>query len=256
MSFFIDSGDGENIPTNSDLIINTTCPPPENEDPNTTIKEMLSQYKTCLTPLNSKLKSKHNSMFDTFAMEMGWSDHVSRSRKKEKEVIDIDTSQTRRNVNDLLNKSVLTPEFETLTQVPPYEVAETRLRLQRQRERAKTKGAKWYGLPATELTKEVKDDLQILQMRSVLDPKRFYKKNDLSVLPKYFQIGKVMDSPLEFYNNRLTKKEKKETLVDELLADAEFNRYNKRKYKEIIEEKQGKAWKQAKKRRRNKNKSK
>jgi hypothetical protein len=51
-----------------------------------------------------------------------------------------------------------------------------------------TKGKKWYGLPATEITEEVKRDLEIVQMRSVLDPKRFYKKNDMKVLPKYFQV--------------------------------------------------------------------
>lgn len=59
-----------------------------------------------------------------------------------------------------------------------------------------------------------------------------------------------MDSPLDHYNNRLSRKQKKRTLVDELLADAEFNKYNKRKYREIIEEKQKthyKAWRQAKK---------
>lgn len=59
-----------------------------------------------------------------------------------------------------------------------------------------------------------------------------------------------MDSPLDYYNNRITKKQRKNTLVEELLADAEFNKYNKRKYKEIIDEKQKthyKAWRQAKK---------
>lgn len=59
-----------------------------------------------------------------------------------------------------------------------------------------------------------------------------------------------MDSPLDYHNNRLTRKERKQTLVDELLADAEFNKYNKRKFREIIDEKQKthyKAWRQAKK---------
>lgn len=119
----------------------------------------------------------------------------------------------------------------------------------RKLEREKTKGKKWFNLPATEVTEELKNDLQVLQMRSVLDPKHFYKKNDLKVTPKYFQVGKVMDSPLEYYNNRLTNKERKKTLVDELLADAEFCKYNKRKYKEIVEEKQKthyKAYRQAK----------
>jgi hypothetical protein len=45
-------------------------------------------------------------------------------------------------------------------------------------------------MPATELTDEVKSDLEILRMRSVLDPKHFYKKNDLKILPKYFQVSK------------------------------------------------------------------
>lgn len=66
-----------------------------------------------------------------------------------------------------------------------------------------------------------------------------------------------MDSPLDHYNNRLTRKERKRTLVDELLADAEFNKYNKRKYREIIAERQKthyKAYRQAKKLKRKKNK--
>lgn len=92
-------------------------------------------------------------------------------------------------------------------------------------------------MSAPEMTEEVKRDLEVLQMRSVLDPKHFYKKNDMKELPKYFQIGKVMDSPLDYYNNRMTKKERKRTIVDELMADAEFHRYNKKKYGEIVEEK-------------------
>lgn len=149
-----------------------------------------------------------------------------------------------------LKKAVVTPNFENLKTVPAYELSKKQLQKERKKEREKTKGNGWYGLPATEMTDEVKNDLEILQMRSVLDPKHFYKKNDLKVLPKYFQVGKVMDAPLDFYNNRLTKKERKRTLVDELLADAEFQKYNKRKYKDIMEEKQKthyKSWKKAKK---------
>lgn len=74
-------------------------------------------------------------------------------------------------------------------------------------------------------------------MRSALDPKHFYKKNDMKVLPKYFQIGHVIDTPLDYYANRGLKKNKKKTLVDELMADAEFQKYQKKKYKEIIESK-------------------
>lgn len=43
-------------------------------------------------------------------------------------------------------------------------------------------------MKAPELTDEIKRDMKILQMRSVLDPKRFYKKNDRKAIPKYFQV--------------------------------------------------------------------
>lgn len=44
-------------------------------------------------------------------------------------------------------------------------------------------------MKAPELTEELKNDLKALQMRSAMDPKRFYKKNDREGFPKYFQVG-------------------------------------------------------------------
>ncbi|GFG28739.1 hypothetical protein Cfor_06018 [Coptotermes formosanus] len=139
-------------------------------------------------------------------------------------------------VDDVLKKSVITPGFEKLESVPAYQESDRILQKKRKKERERTKGSNWFNMPATELTDELKNDLEILRMRSVLDPKHFYKKNDLKVLPKYFQVGKVLDSPADFYHSRVPKKERKRTIVDELLADSEFKRYNKRRYKEIIEE--------------------
>jgi len=106
-------------------------------------------------------------------------------------------------------------------------------------EREKTKGQDWYGMPATEVTDEIKRDLEVLKMRDALDPKRFYKKNSSKELPKYFQVGKYVDTPAEYYTDKVNSsgKSKNKTLVDELMADAEFKRYNKRKYEEIVTEK-------------------
>lgn len=100
-------------------------------------------------------------------------------------------------------------------------------------------------MPATEVTEEIENDLKILQMRSVLDPKHFYKKNDLKVLPKYFQIGTVQHSQLDYFNERGTKKNKKKSLVDELLADAEFQSFTKRKYKEVLKKTERVGYKKA-----------
>uniref|UniRef100_A0A1B0GI89 Putative fcf2 pre-rrna processing n=1 Tax=Lutzomyia longipalpis TaxID=7200 RepID=A0A1B0GI89_LUTLO len=99
--------------------------------------------------------------------------------------------------------------------------------------REKEKGKEWFNLPATEMTEEVKNDLKILQMRSALDPKHFYKKNDLKVLPRYFQVGKYLDSPLDYHQEKHLKKNKSKTIVEDLLKDAEFQKKIKRKYNEI-----------------------
>ena len=54
-----------------------------------------------------------------------------------------------------------------------------------------------------------------------------------------FQVGKYVDTPAEYYTDKVNSsgKSKNKTLVGELMADAEFKKYNKRKYAEIVEEK-------------------
>lgn len=42
---------------------------------------------------------------------------------------------------------------------------------------------------------------------------------------------------MDFYHDRVPKKERKRTLVEELMADADFQKYNKKKYAEIIQSK-------------------
>ena len=46
----------------------------------------------------------------------------------------------------------------------------------------------------------------------------------------------MVDSPADFYQSRVPNKQRKRTIVEELLADSDFKTYNKRRYKEIIEE--------------------
>jgi len=59
-----------------------------------------------------------------------------------------------------------------------------------QMERESTKGRGWYNMRAAEMTEETKNDLMVIQMRKVLDPKRFYKGPDIrGALPKYVQVS-------------------------------------------------------------------
>ncbi|KAM9280787.1 deoxynucleotidyltransferase terminal-interacting protein 2 isoform 2-T2 [Cariama cristata] len=139
--------------------------------------------------------------------------------------------------DQLLQKSIITPDFEKKECVPPFRESLHQLKKQRRAEREKTTGDGWFGMKAPEITSELKNDLKVLKMRASLDPKHFYKKNDRDGLPKYFQVGTVVDSPIDFYHSRIPKKQRKRTIVEELLADSEFRRYNKKKYQEIMSEK-------------------
>jgi Fcf2 pre-rRNA processing len=101
----------------------------------------------------------------------------------------------------------------------------------------KTKGEKWFDMPAPELTDELKNDLRAIRMRDTLDPSRFYKAPDTKGIPKFFQIGTVVESPADFYSSRIPKRQRKKTIVEELLVDAEFKRYRKRKAGELFKAK-------------------
>ncbi|CAA7389759.1 unnamed protein product [Spirodela intermedia] len=98
-----------------------------------------------------------------------------------------------------------------------------------------TSGKSWFDMPAPTITPEVKKDLEILKLRSVIDPKRHYKKGDSKskTLPKYFQLGTVIESTSDFFSGRLTKKERKSTIAGELLSDHSLRTYRKRKVREI-----------------------
>lgn len=64
-------------------------------------------------------------------------------------------------------------------------------------EREKSAGKNWFNMKAPEVTDEMKNDLEVLKMRSALDPKHFYKKNDFKSLPKYFQVSRFYIAGLQ-----------------------------------------------------------
>lgn len=84
------------------------------------------------------------------------------------------------------------------------------------------------------VTPELKRDLQLIRMRSILDPKRHYKKENGKVkAPEYSQVGTIIEGPTEFFSARIAKKDRKKTFVEEALATEKENGRFKRKYQEI-----------------------
>eukprot|EP00834_Sanchytrium_tribonematis_P008063 NODE_846_length_3555_cov_0.991030.p4 type:complete len:175 gc:universal NODE_846_length_3555_cov_0.991030:2345-1821(-) len=90
----------------------------------------------------------------------------------------------------------------------------------------------WFSLPVQKITPEIKLDLLALQSRSVLNPKRHFKKNK-SKLPERFLMGEIVAPQSEYFSSRLFKKERKSTLFDEMMRDPDTQAYLKRKTQEI-----------------------
>jgi len=57
-------------------------------------------------------------------------------------------------------------------------------------------------------------------------------------------MGRIVEAPHEFFSARIKKKDRKETIVQELLADQKSREYFKKKYSEIQEKATsgGKKW--------------
>lgn len=128
----------------------------------------------------------------------------------------------------VLKKSILKDDSEKEKLIPTKRGKKAEQR-HRQAEREKDAGQNWFSMAKPELTDERRRDLEILKMRKVLDTKTFYKKNDIQQLPKYFAVGTVVDNATDFYSGRISKKQRKQTLVDELLADTQFKKINQKK---------------------------
>ncbi|KAJ5701563.1 hypothetical protein N7488_009111 [Penicillium malachiteum] len=97
-----------------------------------------------------------------------------------------------------------------------------------------TAGPQWFDLPKTEMTTELKRDLQLLRMRSVLDAKRHYKKDNGKFKPPEFsQVGTIIQGATEFFSGRIAKKDRKKTFVAEAMALEKENRRFESKYRDI-----------------------
>lgn len=95
-----------------------------------------------------------------------------------------------------------------------------------------TAGPGWFDMTPSPMTASLKTDLCVLRNRGYLDPKKFYKSSD-NFAGKVLQVGTVIEGSAEFYSSRLTKRERRVNLTEEVMADAGVAGYAKRKYRDI-----------------------
>ncbi|EJT98697.1 Fcf2-domain-containing protein [Dacryopinax primogenitus] len=140
-------------------------------------------------------------------------------------------------------KLVADPGAERLskaTQKRKADIEPERLSKKQKRElREKTAGPGWFDMPSpsgTELAK-IKREMEAARLAAALDPKTFLRKEAMKQdVPKYIQLGKIVEtkSPFERASRKnLTKAEKKKSIVDELVEDAEARAYAKRKFLDL-----------------------
>ncbi|KAJ7696073.1 Fcf2 pre-rRNA processing-domain-containing protein [Mycena rosella] len=130
--------------------------------------------------------------------------------------------------------------------IPPPELTKSGKPLtkrERKELKNKTAGPDWFDLPApaeADLPRLYRE-VEALRLRNQLDPKRFYRKDEgegkgIKGLPKHFAIGTIITSTTPFGTpsaDNLTRANRKRTLVDELVDDAEAKRYAKRKFEDL-----------------------
>jgi tryptophanyl-tRNA synthetase len=121
-------------------------------------------------------------------------------------------------------------------------------------------GPEFYHMPKTVLTPELKRDLQLLRMRSVisLGKQHFKKDSRRDMVPQcawpnrlvplvrrtiantvnraVSQVGRIIEGNTDGYQNRLSRKERKRTIVEEVLAGDTLDKF-KSKYNTIQEHK-------------------
>ncbi|KAH9395793.1 Deoxynucleotidyltransferase terminal-interacting protein 2 [Tyrophagus putrescentiae] len=135
----------------------------------------------------------------------------------------------------LRGKTTLTEDIEQQFAIRPLRTS-TRQKKKANSLAAKSRLPDWFDMPrVAEVTKDLEKDLAALQMRHVWNAKSFYKKSALEGVggkdptARYFQLGTVVEDKADFYADRLPKRARKQTIVDELLADQEVRATQKRR---------------------------
>lgn len=137
---------------------------------------------------------------------------------------------------DVSSKRVIKPGFSVqsrLESAKPDLLSRSEKRKKSRNKRESTAGAKWFDLPTKEVELEDKLTLDAIRLRETLNPGKFYKKKATENVSKHFQVGTIIEHPIDYYSSRATRKEKKQTLVDELIADAEFKKNVKKRYNRL-----------------------
>ena len=95
----------------------------------------------------------------------------------------------------------------------------------------------FFDFRSTELTEEVRHDLEVIKMRTFINPKKHYKGQDHKWAPKKFQVGTVIVPAHEYYSAGMSKKELRRGALEGFKRDTATGGYVKRKFLEVQQKK-------------------
>ncbi|CCH60759.1 hypothetical protein TBLA_0D02560 [Henningerozyma blattae CBS 6284] len=109
---------------------------------------------------------------------------------------------------------------------------------EQKRQKREKSSEDWFIIPklSDAKRKSIERDLLLIKHRAALDPKRHYKKQKW-VAPDRISVGTIIEDKTEYFSSRLKNKERKNTMLETLMADGDRNKYFKKKYNEIQEKK-------------------
>ncbi|BGP20394.1 hypothetical protein JCM10213_002294 [Rhodosporidiobolus nylandii] len=100
-----------------------------------------------------------------------------------------------------------------------------------------TAGSKWFNMPATPMTPELKRDLDALRLSNALDPKKFMRAGAKKErVGEFFQVGHIIQ-PSTRATTLSTEQQgrvQKRSFIDELVSNEQQQAYAKKKTKEVM----------------------
>jgi hypothetical protein len=95
----------------------------------------------------------------------------------------------------------------------------------------------WFGMEAPELTPDLRQDVMALRLKHATEGRAKNRREvaDLKHMPKYFQIGTIVEAPTEFYSARVPKRKRQQSILDEMVSAEKEVGYVTSRYKDLQE---------------------
>jgi hypothetical protein len=95
----------------------------------------------------------------------------------------------------------------------------------------------WFDMEAPVMTPELHQDLVALRLKHATEGSAKNRRTvgDVKHLPKYFQIGKIVEDATEYYSSRVPKRQREQSILDEMVSEDKRGGYVSGRYKEIQE---------------------